>query len=89
LILGMANGALVVSEPLGDGAPYVAGRHYVEATADQMPAVIRHYLARPDERRRIAEEGRRFVTTELTMARSVDRILALAAGGARAAASPA
>ena len=41
MILGMANGALVVSEPIYRPQPYVAGKHYVEATAEQMPAAGR------------------------------------------------
>lgn len=84
LILGMGNGAMLVSEPMGGSEPYVPGRHYVEAPVAEMPAIIRHYLARPDERRRITAEAHRFVTAELTMRRSVERILALVAGDAPA-----
>ncbi len=77
LILGMANKALVVSEPIYDSGPYVAGRHLVCCSLEEMPEVIRHYLQRPGERDRIAAEGHRLVTEEVTLERSVQRILGL------------
>ena len=77
LILGMANKALVVSEPIHDPGPYIPGRHYVSCTLEEMPEVIRHYLANPDERDRIAAEGHRLVTEEVTLERSARRILGL------------
>ncbi len=76
-ILAMANRVLVVSEPVYHPAPYVPGKHYVSAPIGEMPQVIRYYLAHDDEREAIASEGHRFVTQELTMARSVSRILEL------------
>ena len=77
LILGMANKALVISEPMYNPAPYVSGKHYVSATVEEMPAIINYYLAHDDERERIVNEGYRLVTQEVTMARSVSRILEL------------
>jgi len=82
MLLGMANGAMVVSEPIVDPEPYVPDRHYVEAPPALLPGVVRHYLAHPDQRGRVAGEARCFVTTELTMQRSVGRILALVTGDA-------
>jgi hypothetical protein len=76
-ILGMANRALVVSEPVYDPAPYVPGKHYVSATVEEMPDVIAYYLAHEEERRRLADEGHRFVTRDLTMERSLALILEL------------
>jgi hypothetical protein len=77
LILGMANKALVISEPIYHPAPYVPGKHYISATIEEMPEVISYYLAHDSERERIVNEGYRFMTQELTMARSVSRILEL------------
>ena len=84
-ILGMANGALVISEPVYDACPFVAGRHFVSASVEEMPAVIRHYLEHEDERRRIVTEAYTFVTQQLTMERSVSTLTDLIArcGGAR------
>jgi len=76
MLLGMSNGAMIISEPIDQPDPYIPGRHYVEATAEQMPSVIRFYLEHPDERTRIAAEGGRLMK-ELTMQASVRRILGL------------
>lgn len=77
LILGMANKALVISEPIYNPAPYEPGKHYVSAALEEMPGIIAYYLTHESERERIANEGHRFVTQEVTLARSVSRILAL------------
>jgi hypothetical protein len=71
LILGMANGALVVSEPIYRTGPYVAGEHFVSATIEEMPDVVRHYLTHEDERARIALAGQRLVLEDLTLERVV------------------
>lgn len=76
-LLGMTNGALVISEPVYDPAPYVPGKHYVSAPIEEMPAMIRYYLACEGERVAIASEGHRFVTQEVTLERSLARILQL------------
>lgn len=73
----MANKALVISEPMYKPDPYVPGKHYVSATIEEMPEVIRHYLAHDEERERIANEGHQLVTQEVTMARSLSCILEL------------
>ncbi len=78
LVVAMANGALVVSEPLYLPEPYQPGVHYVEAPVEQLAETIRRYLADDDARQRITEEAYRFVTTELTLERSFSRLLELA-----------
>ena len=77
LVVAMANGALVVSEPLYLPEPYVPGVHYVEAPVDRLAETIRHYLADDEARRQITGEAHRFVTTELTLERSFSRLLDL------------
>lgn len=77
LILGMANGALVISEPIFDSSPFVAGEHYVSASLREMPETIAHYLDREPERARVAKAGQEFATGEVTLRRSVDRLMAL------------
>lgn len=77
LILGMANKALVISEPIykpGDLAP---GKHFVSATSDEMPEIIKYYLNHDHERECIAREGYELVTRELIMERSISCILEL------------
>jgi glycosyltransferase involved in cell wall biosynthesis len=77
LILGMANKALVISEPIYNPAPFVPGKHYISAEVEEMPKVIRYYLENDDERECIVNEAYQFVTQEVTMERSVSRILKL------------
>jgi hypothetical protein len=79
ILLGLANKALVISEPIHDPAPYVPGKHFVMAPIEELPQWIRHYLSSEAERARIVEEGHQFALTELTMERSVSRILQVAA----------
>jgi hypothetical protein len=77
MILGMANGALVVSEPIWLADPYVPGQHFVQAPLDELPDLIRYYLEHEDERLTITERARRFVTTELNRAAGLDRLVTL------------
>jgi glycosyltransferase involved in cell wall biosynthesis len=77
LLVGMAGGALVVSEPIYRPDPFVPSEHYVSAAADEMPSVISYFLAHEQERLAIAAQGRRFVSEELTMERSLERIAGL------------
>lgn len=76
-VFAMANGAMVISEPSYRPEPFVSGEHYVEATVGEMPGVIRHYLARPEERERITAAAHRLVTEELTYRRSMEKMLAV------------
>jgi glycosyl transferase family 1 len=83
-LLGMAHGALVVSEPVYRPEPYVPGRHFVSARLEEMPAVVTRYSRDCDERFRIAEQGRRLALVELTLQASVDRVLGLVFDALRA-----
>jgi hypothetical protein len=74
-LMSMACGALVVSDPLFDSAPYVPGRHFVETSLEELPATVERYLADETERQRIARAGHDFVTGELTMERTFSRLL--------------
>jgi len=78
-LIGMGSGALVLSEPVYRPDPFVPGTHYVSAPMEGLPAVIDRLLADDEERRAIAERGRRFVCEELTMERSLGEIAALVA----------
>lgn len=79
LILGMATGALVISEPVYLPAPYVPGRHYVEAEISEMAETVRGYLADDEARLRITDAAYAFVTEELTLRRSFADLLELVA----------
>ncbi|HEU0304016.1 MAG TPA: glycosyltransferase [Gaiellaceae bacterium] len=79
LIVGMANGALVVSEPLHLPAPFVPGAHYVESPAAELPATVRRYLSDDEARERISHAAHELVTQGLTLEESFARLLDLAA----------
>lgn len=75
-VIAMACKALVVSDPLYDPYPFQPDVHFVEASLEDMPAVIERYLADEDARARVAAQGHDFVTQELAMERVILRLLA-------------
>lgn len=74
---GMSNKALVISEPVYKPAPYIPGKHYVSATIEEMPHLIQHYLKNDAERKELVEAGYQLVSKELTVSKSVEKILTL------------
>ena len=78
LLMGMATGALVVSEPLPLPDPFEPGVHYVECSVDDMASTIRRFLADDELRRRITDAAFRFISRELPMERTYARLLELA-----------
>jgi hypothetical protein len=78
LLLALAAGAIVVTEPMTDPYPFVPGIHYVEAPLDRLLDETRALLADEKRRRRIAEAGQALFSDELTMVNSLRRVLALA-----------
>jgi|GEM_PF-1490649 len=77
LSLGMANKALVVSEPIYRPEPFLPGTHFVMVPTDEMAASIRHYLGAEHERRIITETAARFVHEHATLERSTEQIVRL------------
>ena len=75
LVLGMANRALVLSEPIYRPAPFVPGEHYLEADLEAWPKLIESLLADEEARTRVADAGHAFVTNQLTYERSLERVL--------------
>ncbi len=67
VLLSIACGAMVISEPPDDPSPLVPGKHLVCAPSGEMPTVIKHFLKQDRERRTIARAARDFVTTHMTM----------------------
>lgn len=74
--MALANKCFIVSEPLPPGVPFKPGFHHVEATASSMVATIERYLENDDDRKRIAEGGHRFFTTEYRLEPFVQRLVA-------------
>lgn len=78
LLMGMATGALVVSESLYLPDPFEPGVHYVESSVDGMAETVRHYLADEESRRRVTDAAFRFISEELPMERTYARLMELA-----------
>lgn len=78
LLLALAAGAVVVTEPMTDPYPFAPGVHYVEAPLDGLLDEARALLADEKRRRRIVEEGQALISDELTMVNSLRRVLAVA-----------
>ena len=77
LSLGMANRAMVVSEPIYRPEPFLPGTHFVMVPAEEMAASIRHYLQAEDERRLMTDTAAVFVRDDATLQRSTERIVGL------------
>lgn len=77
LVLALAAGAAVVTEPMADPFPFVPGVHYVEAPPENLVDEARSLLADERRRRRIVEAGQELLAGELAMTRSLTRVLAL------------
>ncbi len=83
MILGMANKALLVAEPIYRPEPYQAGVHFVSSELADMPEVIAAYLDDFKARDKIAAAGHDFVRNHLTLEPTVERILTLVADRSR------
>jgi hypothetical protein len=77
MLLGMANKAVVLAEPVYRPEPYRPGVHFVSSPLAEMPGVIRELLDEDDRRARIADDAYRFVQSEMTLERIVPRVLQL------------
>lgn len=74
-LLGAANKALVISEPIPGEEPFRPGEHLVTCSLETMADTIGIYLANQQKRQQIVDAAYRFVTQELTIEKSVRRIL--------------
>jgi hypothetical protein len=79
LVLAIAAGAVVVSEPMTDPFPFVAGVHFVAAPLEGLLDAARELCADEPRRRRIAEAGQALLADELSMASCLRRALGPAA----------
>ncbi len=67
-------GTLVVSEPMNDEHPMIAGVHYVAATLDEMPGIICKLLDNPEKIRQVTSATAHLCHHELTLLRAVERL---------------
>ncbi len=75
-ILAMANGAMIVSEPVYRPDPFVEGEHFVSAPIEKMSETIRRYLDNVAERDRMTASAHRLVTQDLTWRQTMEDIVA-------------
>lgn len=73
--LAAANRCLIVTEPTFPHIPFVPGKHVVEVELDRIAQTIKSYLSEDAARQAITQEAYQLVTGEITMERSVARIL--------------
>lgn len=67
-------GALVVSEPMHDEHPMIAGVHYVAATLEEMPEVICSLLDDPEKMDKITSAAASLCQNELTLLHAVEKL---------------
>jgi hypothetical protein len=75
MMLGAANGAAILSEPLYRPEPFLPGRHYIEAELEQMPDAAQALLEDHAGRTALAEAAREQATQVATRSRSVAALL--------------
>lgn len=74
-LLAGAAGAAVLSEPMTAAEPFVPGVHFVEADPDRLAETAVELVADEPRRVRIAGALQALLAGELTMERSVERVL--------------
>jgi hypothetical protein len=70
----LANKCFVISEPHW-WSPLTPGIHYIEATEENLPGVVKHYKRRAEKRKEIARNGYLFTKKYLQMTRFLRRAL--------------
>ncbi len=76
-ILAIAAGAAVVSDPVNDPFPFVAGEHFVEAPLEGLLDAALELMADEPRRHRMVRAGQALLADELSMARCLSRVLGL------------
>jgi hypothetical protein len=79
LVLAIAAGAAVVSEPMADPFPFVAGVHFMEAPFEGLLDAARELSENEPSRRRLVDAGQALLRDELSMGRCLSRALGLEA----------
>jgi hypothetical protein len=75
LLLSLAAGVALVTEPMTDPAPFRSGVHYVEAPVESLLAVATALADDAPRRAALVEAGQALLRGELAMRRSLERVL--------------
>ena len=77
LLMAARCGTLVVSEPMKDEHPMIAGVHYVAAAAEEMPEVIGKLLGDRAKIRQLTSAAADLCQHELTLLRATEKLIDL------------
>lgn len=80
LLLSLAAGAALVTEPMTDPGPFIPGTHYLEAPASRLIDVATDLAADEVRRARLVDAGQALLRDELTMRASLEQVLAIRPG---------
>jgi hypothetical protein len=74
--LAALNRAIFISEPMfPHSLVIVPGKHFIEAPVARLPEAIRYYVTHDAERQRITDAAYELVTKEITIKRTLGKIL--------------
>lgn len=74
-LLTAPNGAMILSEPVLDSGPFVAGEHFAISNPTEMTEAVGYYLNNYPERRRITTAAYNLITTDLTMRKMAEKLI--------------
>ncbi len=75
MLVGLANGCCIITEPCEGYGPLVPGEHFVMVESENLIAACEFYLRHPNEGARIARQGREFVENRLRQAQMCAQFL--------------
>ncbi len=75
MLVGLANGCCIITEPCAGYGPLVPGEHFVMVESENLIAACEFYLRHPEECARIARQGREFVESRLRQAQMCEGFL--------------
>ena len=82
MLLAAPCGAMLLSEPTVDEAPFRAGEHFVASALDEMPAMVERYLANDGAREAIVAAARAQVVGRMPLLEMTERLMSLSLAAA-------
>ncbi|HEX4668250.1 MAG TPA: glycosyltransferase [Chthoniobacterales bacterium] len=82
MLVGLANGCCIITEPCQGFAPLVPGKHFVMVETAELVRACEYYLQHAEEREAIARAGQQFVRQHLRQAQHCAAFLRELASGA-------
>jgi hypothetical protein len=75
LVLAAAAGAVLVTDPMDDPHPFIPGTHHVEAPTTDLAHAATELLADEPRRVRMVQASQALIAGELSMRRSLERVI--------------